>query len=521
MRTISDRPAFLREEPTVRSSIPTVAVSLALTLVSSAVMGVGGADAASSSLYSGPAPRPGPDILYAPPAPAPQLENAPGSVWKAPPILISGATAYRDGEFLSQDWLYDDHGARETADPSNPMVSTAAFSMPDGTYTYPSNPAYGHDAADLVELRVRPLADATALRVTLNTLKDPSLVAFTVAIGGTPGVSLPLPDGANVRAPAQLFLTVHPSGGQTMVGDLVQAAGGLPVNGPAPQVSVDLPRRQIQVLIPHADWNPTGVVRLAAGVGLWDKAAGRYLLPGATATATQPGGAGADPAPPAFFNVAFWSNAQEPVPTIASIAGDLADTAWWRDQAQAHALATGDISPFFANVDFGKLASGADDESGVPASGPMDRILASHFQTAQGADSAGSCSSQAEGCPGEFQGQLQPYAIYVPPRPAPASGYGLTLLMHALDSNYNLFEGSRNQSEFGQRGSGSIVITPEARGPDGGYTSYAEADVFEVWADVAAHYHLNPDLSDVTGYSTGAIGTFKLAEQFPDLFARA
>ena len=93
--------------------------------------------------------------------------------------------------------------------------------------------------------------------------------------------------------------------------------------------------------------------------------------------------------------------------------------------------------------------------------------------------------------------------------------------MHPLDSNYNLFEGSRNQSQFGQRGSGSIVITPEARGPDGNYTSYAEADVFEAWADAAAHYHLNPDLSDVTGYSMGAIGTFKLAEQFPDLFARA
>jgi hypothetical protein len=401
------------------------------------------------------------------------------------------------------------------------MLSSAAFSMPNGTYTYPTGAGYRNDAADLVELRVKPLAGATAFRVTLNTLEDPSLVAFSIAIGGTPGVIFPFPDGANVRAPAQLFLTVHPSAGGAMVGDLVNAAG-VAVIGPAAQVSVDLPRRQIQVLIPHADWNPAGqVVRLAAGVGLWNGATGRYLLPGASATATQPGGAGLNPLPAAFFNVAFRTNAGEPMPDISGISGDLADTAWWRDQAQAQALATGDISRFHADVDFSKLAAGVDDESGVPATGAMDRILASHFETAQGANFAGSCSSQAEGCKGEFQGQLQPYAIYVPTHPPPAGGYGMTLLMHALDSNYNLFEGSRNQSEFGDRGAGSIVITPEARGPDGSYTSYAEADVFEAWADAAAHYHLDPGLSDVTGYSMGAIGTFKLAEQFPDLFARA
>jgi C-terminal binding-module, SLH-like, of glucodextranase len=506
----------------VRGRILVGAAALAAAFVLTAAVAAAAAGGSHLSLYAGPAPRPGPDILYAPPADAPQLENAPGSLWKAPPILISGATAYRDGEFLSQDWLYDDYGAHEAVDPTDPMLSSAAFSMPNGTYTYPTNPEYGNDAADFVELRVKPVPDATAFRVTLNTLNNPSLVAFSIAIGGTPGVTFPFPDGANVRAPAQLFLTVHASAGGAMVGDLVNAADGVAVIGPSPQVSVDRLRRQIQVLIPHADWNPTGqVVRLAAGVGLWNGAAGQYLLPGRTATATQPGGAGVNPLPAAFFNVAFRTNSEEPMPDISGVAGDLADTAWWRDQAQAQALATGDISGFYANVDFSKVASDGDDESGVPTSGAMDRILASHFQTEQGANFADSCSSQAEGCKGEFQGQLQPYAIYVPTHPPPAGGYGMTLLMHALDSNYNLFEGSRNQSEFGQRGDGSIVITPEARGPDGSYTSYAEADVFEAWADAATHYHLNPDVSDVTGYSMGAIGTFKLAEQFPDLFARA
>lgn len=47
----------------------------------------------AGSLYSGPGARPGPDILYAPLADAPQLDNAPGSVWRAPPILVSAQAA--------------------------------------------------------------------------------------------------------------------------------------------------------------------------------------------------------------------------------------------------------------------------------------------------------------------------------------------------------------------------------------------------------------------------------------------
>src|SRR5438552_11417475 len=68
-------------------------------------------EAAAASLYTGPGSRPGPLILYQPPAVAPQLSDS--GVWHAQPILVSGATAYRQGEFLYQDWLYDDHGAHE------------------------------------------------------------------------------------------------------------------------------------------------------------------------------------------------------------------------------------------------------------------------------------------------------------------------------------------------------------------------------------------------------------------------
>src|SRR5436309_8044450 len=295
------------------------------------------------------------------------------------------------------------------------------FSKPNGTYTYPTDPAYANDAADVVELRVKPLSDATAFRLTLNTLKDASLVAFSIAIGGTPGVLRSFPAGANVQAPADLFLTVHPAG-TGMAGDLVDAATGQPVGGPAPLVAVDTVRRQIEVRVPHAAWNPgSQVVRLAAGVGLWDKVNGRYLLPQAAADATHPGGAGTAVSPAAFFNVAF--RYDEPMPVVGDPANTATSPAWWREQRQGEALAAGDISALHADVDFAKLAAAVNDDmpgqpGGVPQTGPMDRILVSHFETAQGADFSVNCfpasTSGGSNCPGQYQGVLQPYAIYVP-----------------------------------------------------------------------------------------------------------
>jgi len=478
---------------------------------------------AARSLYGGPAPRPGPDILYAPPAVAPQLTNA--SPWTAAPILISGASAYRGGEFLYQDFLYDDHGAAEQSDPQDPRSSGNTFSRPDGTYTYPTSSAYANNAADLVEFRVRPLPSSTAFRITLNTMADPTLVGVSIAIGGSAGTTYAFPHTANVKAPADLFLTEHPSG-SALVADLVHAATGTTVAGPAPSVSVDVKRHQITVRVPHSDWNPSGhVVRLAMGVGLWDKTNNRYLLPQQTASATSPGGAGSASNPPAFFNVAFRTNAQEPMPNPTDPAGTAKNPAWWRDEAQGAALAGGDISAFHADVDFTKLAQQVDDESGVPVNGPMDRILASHFQTAPGANYSVNCFPQAEmggaACSGQYQGNLQPYAVYVPRESAPTAGYGMTLLLHSLAANYNQYLGTHNQSQYGERGTGSIVMTTESRGPDGFYDSYAGAEVFEVWADIARHFHINPAWTVITGYSMGGYGTFKLGEEFPDLFAKA
>src|SRR3954468_9145427 len=216
--------------------------------------------------------RPGPDELYAPAPDAPQLENT--GPWKAPPILVSGATEYHDGEFLYQDFLYDDAGATGAPDNNSPHGAGAfPFAPRAGTFEYPTDPVYANNAADLVELRVKSLGDVTAFRVTLNSLKDPAKSAFTIALGGTPGTNVAWPHGAGVSSPAALFLTVH---GTTA--ELLDAAGA--AKSPAPAATVDLARRQIEVRVRNSAWDPgTGKVRMTIGVGLWDVANNAYLAP--------------------------------------------------------------------------------------------------------------------------------------------------------------------------------------------------------------------------------------------------
>lgn len=481
------------------------------------------AGAQAASLYTGPGPRPGPDILYAPAFDAPQLQNT--GIWRAAPILISGASAYRDGEFLYQDYLYDDHGALGVPDPTDPRTGIPGnplagnlFSRPAGSYTYPRDPIYANNAADLVEFRVRALTDATVFRVTLNTLLDSTRSAFTIALGTAGSAAAEAPFGANTRARADWFLTVH---GNTAV--LSNARTGA-VSAVAPVVSVDPVRRQIEVRVPRSVWNPgTGVARFAIGVGLWDVASDRYLLPLTAASQTRPGGRGRLLTPSAFFNAGF--RYDELLPDVNAIAQTLVLPAWWRDRRQATTLAGGDFGNFYATVDFAKLAGNVNDDmanqpGGTPTVGALNRIMASRFETAQGANYSVVCGGN-EGCLGELRGRLQPYAIYVPSKPEPIGGYGLTLLLHSLAGNYNQYSGSRNQSQLGERGRGHIVITPTGRGPDGWYVEYAGADTFEVWADAARHYNLSPDHVAITGYSMGGYGTFRNATRYPDLFAAA
>src|SRR6185312_12754085 len=99
----------------------------------------------------------------------------------------------------------------------------------------------------------------------------------------------------------------------------------------------------------------------------------------------------------------------EPVQKPTEGFNAVTDASWWRDKAQGHALAAGDISEFFAAVDFAKLRRKITDNSAVPKNGPMDRIYSSSFEQKQGNDWGPSCLTAQATCPGQYQGRLQPY----------------------------------------------------------------------------------------------------------------
>jgi hypothetical protein len=406
----------------------------------------------------------GPGILHRALPRSPQLENTRN--WNARPILVSGAEAYRRGEFLYQDFLYDDRAL-----------------------AYPDEPErLARNAADIVEVRIEPLKSATAIRVTLNSMLDPDAAAVTIGLGS--GQLRAMPHNAGAKMPAEIFVTAHGCAGE---------ADGTPV-----AVTTDLKRRQLQIKVPYSVYDPRGrTVRVGAAVGLWDAKKNEYLRP--------------DPARPAFFNVAFRTYG----PWVQNT---------WMDASQNAALAAGDLSPLKAVVDFRKLAARTRDNSGVPRTGPMDRIMVSHFEEVQGrgnssgGDIFGNYVCDPPGCTYQFSGRLQPYSVYVPAKARPARGFGLVVSLHGADSNHNHFEGASTEPPLSvwqmlaEQGHPSIRVQPNARGMTYCYFGMAGADVFEMWADIASHYRLDPRQALLTGSSMGGFGTYKLGTQFPDLF---
>ncbi len=170
------------------------------------------AAAHAESLYAGPDPRPGPDLLYEPRPVAPQLTNR--KPWRAKPILVSGATAYRKGEFLYQDFLYDDTGARMTQ-PTRMTRGRPAnlFSKPNGTYTYPTAEGYANNAADLVELRVKPPSPRDGVPRDAQHAEGSGARGVLDCDRRQEGRARSSSRSARTcSAPAKRFLTVHPDG---------------------------------------------------------------------------------------------------------------------------------------------------------------------------------------------------------------------------------------------------------------------------------------------------------------------
>src|SRR4051794_38382598 len=81
----------------------------------------------------------------------------PGARLPRAALLVSGTDAYRRGEYVYQDYLFDDHGADTTPGlgASANWASQPLFCPAAGDVEYPAGDRYRNNAADLAEFRVR------------------------------------------------------------------------------------------------------------------------------------------------------------------------------------------------------------------------------------------------------------------------------------------------------------------------------------------------------------------------------
>jgi hypothetical protein len=418
--------------------------------------------------------RPGPPLLYGKAPQVPQLQNR--APFRAPPLLVSGTDAYRSGEYLYQDYLYDDHGADTGATVSPPGV--ADFSPASGDALYPNDPRNANNAADLVEFRIKPTRTAIVYRVTLGTVLGPKVAAVGIGIDTdrSGGRQVEWPGGAALSSPGiDRFIIAWGTRGR------ITRANGTGTFLPRGAVRIDLRTNQMTIRVPRSLMDP--------GRATW-----RYVV--GTALAAGAGFA----RPPGILNLGF--RFDEPQPRGLGT---------WFEEDQAEALAGGTSGRFHADVSFARLADGTNAWIHAPGR-KQARIYPSRLKLHEGV---------RRDFP-EFGGRLQPYLVFVPKARTRAGPRGVTFALHSLSATYTQYAvfSPNQQRQLGDDGA-RFYVTPLGRGPDGWYTNEAEVDFFEVWADLARHFRLDPTRVALSGYSMGGYGTYKLGLQWPDLFGRA
>ncbi len=474
--------------------------------------------AATAALVAlaGPTPAAGAPGGIAPQGQAPELKVAPP--FHAPPLLVSGTDAYRDGEYIYQDYLLDDHGADTLPGlgSSAQWASQPLFSPTAGDVLYPTARRYAGEAADLVEFRIKPTRKAVFYRVTFAVPTRPGTVVVGIGISApSPGAkptSWPL--GAGIATPGlRWFITAWGTGGAVTrfthhhVWRL--SPGAVRWNRTRAQMTIRVPRSLIN------PWRRTW--RYVAGTGLWGGNAWMRVVPGSQPQQTRPVSGNPKKAAPAVFNLAF--RFHEPVLSSQQAPGSGYTTAPgvgnWFEDGQARNLAARTTGNDYATVDFGALAHRAN--RFVHAPGRVQARIYGSRQFSGGVDHATFP---------EFAGALQPYLIRLPPSYRPGRRAPLLFSLHPSNSGYTVFNVSIPKwgPELGDARH-SLVVTPLSRGLDGpdpvsgAFTGAAERDFFDVWRDVARHFAVDPTRVSLSGYSLGAYDAYALAETWPGLFA--
>ena len=428
--------------------------------------------------------------------------------WRGDATMLSGQSRISRGELIHDDWLYDDYGANLDGGP-NRTAFRAALAPTRGDYRYPTNTTrYGHNAADLRQLRVA--ADGAGLHVVafLQTLKDRDAPIVTLGIdSGRSRDEGEWPDGAGLDAPGVDHYVTF-SGSVATVTDSRGRRQRLRKPG------VNMAENALEVDVPWRSLPSTRgrTVTLHVVAGLFDpQTQGYRQVPAGLPTASAPGGgmSGAT----AVFDAGF--DADE---VFSRAIGS-----HWGEERQSAALAQRDVSELGYEVRLSELEARISDAF-APAPGRFyNRIFRSEQDFGEGIELKNPTGGNAGGSPEpQFLSRHQPYGLYLPADYSPGTPAPLLLNGHSLDVNHNEYQ-AVSPNLFNQLGDerSSIVFTPLARGMDTWYIDAGFEDVMEAWADVRHHYSVDEERTHVTGYSMGGYMSYRMGLLMPDRFATA
>ncbi|HVM51943.1 MAG TPA: hypothetical protein VM262_01985 [Acidimicrobiales bacterium] len=395
----------------------------------------------------------GASSLLAPPARAggPQA-------WKGVPTLIGGTARYDKGEWIHTDFVYDDYGA-DTGSWGQPNVVSLAGTSGDARY--PDGERYADNAADIVEVRVRAHRDDLQVRVLLQTIVDPEVVALWVQVGD-----------------AEPRVFTHRN------------------------ATIDDAANTVELTLPGVATGPTVTLNVGAGLhdGDGDLLAGR---PG-TASFYPDDYTTGGPTDNRLFDLAFNTRSLE------------GRGGAWNEDVQSDALAAGDLAPFAQTIDLSMLRDARHRPAQPLEPGYYVRLVESRLGLGEG---VGASFPQYRATWQPYA--LWIPEQYDPVVPAPLFLNLHSLSVH--HNQYRGGESPTYTTFYEQMGDGlgAIVVTPLGRGPDGWYLNEGFLDTLEVWSDALRQFAIDPDRTYVGGYSMGGYGTYRLSTLMPDSFASA
>jgi predicted esterase len=473
----------------------------------------------------------------APPAastPEPALPEPSSAEWPFPSDFsrTSGTGLMAGGASLWTDFIYDDHGPQGSPVGIADNAKVSSLAEVHGGFEYPAGPA-DKDGADIFTAAVGYTKAATYWRVDWNTLAnaDVPIAEWTFATGSsTPASVEEWPANAKLRSEGvQYALVVSAKHAQ-----LLEAATGKPVAGAELHTEVNMEARSFVVRIPTSVLPVKGSwqVRLAAGLANEE----------GTEFATVPAQDGGIPGATNVYNVTFRTYQQEkplvcPSEALpdssaltAAMEGELGVEGeedhvpvtecanFWMESDQATALATGNVSKYSLAVNWAQLAAKKKTAEPKPT-GYSNRWYVSPLKLGEGVVEAEGANTYTGPT---YLGQVQPYAVYVPTTYNPNKPAPLTWILHSLGVNLNQY-GSLAPTEIEEecQDRNSICATTEGFGDGGWYFEAAQVDFWDVWHALASDYDLNPDTTVISGYSMGGFASYKLALEYPDLFAQA